>query len=163
MVYNLWFFLFAGFLFSTTSQIFTDMKILKTTVFPFLPIIKQHHVVVLKELHVNATFYAVDFTPAQYTPTAAWKQLLGQSVPAEVRMVPLEDISWENTHALTREWISQRDIHAIRGDSIYYKQPLLLDILSDWKNDSINLYNHNCQHFSWFLCRKIRQSWKKCS
>lgn len=116
------------------------IRILKTPMLEFLPQLKLHHVVVLKE---NSSMYAIDFTPINQTSFQTMKKLfLGHSVPAEIRIVPIYNASFHDEKSLIKEW--EKSI--VREKRIY---------IEGWNNETMNLYEHNCQHFSRFIMKKI--------
>lgn len=116
------------------------IRILKTPMLNFLPHVKLHHVVILKE---NSSIYAIDFTPINQTSFQTMKNLfLGHSVPAEIRIVPIYNASFENENALIKEW----ETSVVREKRFY---------IEGWNNETMNLYNHNCQHFSNFIQQNL--------
>lgn len=105
----------------------------------FLPQLKLHHVVVIKD----KSMYAIDFTPINQSEFfTIGKLFLGQNVPAKIRVIPLQNSSFDNEESLIAEW------NHLRENSYTYDN---VSLFKGWKNDSMNLYFHNCHHFSEFL------------
>lgn len=122
-----------------------SIKILKTSMVDFLPVLNLHHIVILKE---KSSIYAIDFRPIDQHEVQTLKNLiLGKHLPAEVRIIPILNSSFDNEEALLNEWNSEREKS---------RNPITLPILDGWKCDTIHLYKHNCQHFSRFLKKKIK-------
>jgi hypothetical protein len=125
------------------------INVLHTPIFDFLPRLKLHHVVILKK---DSSIYAVDFTPIrQGSLVTSLKFFLGFNEPAEIRVISIKKVDFNDTKTLINVWKN------IKDDCTYSleKNNDLLTILRDWKNDSMNLYCHNCQHFSHFVKKKI--------
>ena len=121
-----------------------NIKILKTPMVDFLPHINLHHVVILKE---KSSIYAIDFTPIDQHKIETLKNLIsGKYVPSEIRVIPILTSSFDNEEALLSEWEMKREKP---------RKPITLPILNGWKSDTIHLYEHNCQHFSRFIMKKI--------
>ena len=121
------------------------LKILKTPIFHFLPQLKLHHVVLIK----NGSIYAVDFTPINQTEFTTLKRLfLGKNVPAEIRVVPIHYASFENEEEIISEWVKMREKPKKQIE------PHILSFFENWENKTMNLYFHNCQHFSRFIMDK---------
>jgi len=126
-------------------------KIMKTSVVGCLPALKMHHVVIFEEENKK---YAIDFGHKGRHWTTKLKLLLGQSVPGEVRVRCLQDDDEEEED----EWM-----RLTQGQDEDTSQQITLEILSGIrdarlrmvlhdamrKNDEMNLYTNNCQHFSW--------------
>lgn len=122
------------------------MKILKTPILHFIPQLKLHHVIVIKEN--DTLLFAVDFTPINQSDFHTLKKLLlGKNVPAEIRIVPIYNVSFENNNQIILEWENKKE-----------KRINLIDfpIFEEWNNKTMNLYNHNCQHFSNFFVSSMQ-------
>jgi hypothetical protein len=95
-----------------------NSRILETPVVGFLPLVKQHHVILLSPRWPGLPSYALDFTHRDSSLLTKLKLLLGMTVPAKIRLRRggLEEEE-------EREWV-----------------------MSEWSE--MNLYTRNCQHFS---------------
>lgn len=123
------------------------MKILETSIFHFFPSLKLHHVVIIED---SGVLHAVDFTPIdQRKLKTIGKLFLGFNVPAEIRVVSISDVEFNDNRGLIKKWEKNSGTNNIGLKN--KKINKLVDLLQDWKNDSMNLYCHNCQHFSNFL------------
>jgi len=120
---------------------FRRTRILKTAVVDFAPEIKQHHIVILEQ-H-NRILYAVDFTPLfQSNSRTLAKLLCGQNVPAEVRVKFIVGVDFYDDDGVIAQWIDKPCI----SNSLS-----VLPCLDNWNASTMNLYTHNCQHFSAFM------------
>ena len=128
------------------------INILETPILDFLPNLKLHHVVVLEK---DNRIYAVDFTPTgkRDFKTVA-RLLLGFSEPAEIRFLPITKVDFSDKKALIKKWENMRDEKKTTWKSDKNKKEVV-NLLKEWKNDSMNMYCHNCQHFSHFVRRKV--------
>jgi len=126
-------------LFTRTMSIQT--RILYSSALHFLPALKLHHIVLVSNNDGNKVI-AIDFTPINQTSFSTLsKLLLGFNVPAEIRMIHLDGSHFLDTdETLIEKWIKKNEIlsnaHAIAS------------IKMDGWNSDMNLYTHNCQHFS---------------
>ena len=125
------------------------VKILETPVLHFFPILKLHHVVIIED-EESGSIEAVDFTPInQKRLKTIGKLFLGLNVPAEIRVLPILKKDLSNSKKLVES------LEKASGMNISCKNKKIMSFLEEWKNDSMNLYCHNCQHFSWFLKKRI--------
>jgi len=116
-------------------------RIVKTAVVNFAPSIKQHHVFVIEQY--NRILYTVDFSPLdQSNPRTLVDLVLGQDVPSEVRVKFISGVDFYDDDGIVEQWLSRPCVS--HGSS-------LLPILRTWQNSTMNLYTHNCQHFSAFM------------
>jgi hypothetical protein len=114
-------------------------RVIKTAIHPLTPFIKQHHTVVV-EKH-NRLLYTVDFTPLnQSDPIIVCRLLFAQNVPAEVRVRLITNCDFFDDETIIYQWLRKPPCRT---------HPFTLD---EWDNSTLNLYTHNCQHFSAFLC-----------
>lgn len=136
------------FLFASVVSAAYKIKILETSIFHFFPSLKLHHVVIIED---SGSVGAIDFTPIdQRKLKTIGKLFLGFNVPAQIRIVPITDVEFNDNIGLIKKWEKNSQI-----DNIDLKNKKLIELLKDWKNDSMNLYCHNCQHFSHFLRKRI--------
>lgn len=109
-------------------------RVLKTSILHFLPQLKAHHIIVIDEKT------AIDFTPLDHdhikTPIHLF---LGKTIPAGVRIRDIGDIQDPGKNL-----------------SILTLDSRLSHIIQEWNKTDMNLYTHNCQHFSGFFVRKLR-------
>jgi hypothetical protein len=127
-------------------------KIMKTSVVGCLPALKMHHVVIVEE---EKKKYAIDFGHKGRHWTTKLKLLLGQSVPGEVRVRCLqedededEDEEWmQLTQGQDEDTSQQMTLEVVAGIRDARLRTVLQDAMK--KNDEMNLYTNNCQHFSW--------------
>lgn len=125
------------------SAITFQTRILYSAALNFLPQLKVHHIVLLSKMDENKVF-AIDFTPINQTSFVTLsKLLLGYNVPAEIRIVQLKDSHFlDNDEILFQKWVENKDMVFIKID--------------DWSNE-MNLYTHNCQHFSKWITTSDNQ------
>jgi hypothetical protein len=138
-------------LFLVISIVYAGYKItiLETSILHFFPQLKLHHVIVLED-EDSGSIEAVDFTPIfQRNLTTIGKLFLGFSVPAEIRFLPILKKDITNKKGLLEKWEKNG------GINVGSKNKKTMNLLKEWKNDSMNLYCHNCQHFSYFLKKRV--------
>jgi hypothetical protein len=121
-------------------------RILYSAALNFLPKLKLHHIVLLSNTD-NSKIYAFDFTPINQTSFSTLSKLFfGYNVPAEIRVVYLEDSHFfDNDEILFQKWVKNKDIVSNKNIKI-----------DEWNND-MNLYTHNCQHFSKWITTSDNQ------
>jgi len=96
--------------------------------------IKLHHIVLVKK----EKLLAIDFTPMNQSNTKTLlKLLVGKNVPAEIRIRSISNWSLS-------EW------SVSNGNSLLNTTEILNEIckINETQWTYMNLYNHNCQHFS---------------
>ena len=143
MKYNLLLYFFSSVLASYR------IHVLETPILDFLPNLKLHHVVILEK---DNRVYAVDFTPTgKRDLKTVVRLLLGFSEPAEIRFLPIANVDFTDKKAIIKKWENLRDAKQMTKKN----KKEFEDLFKDWKNDSMNMYCHNCQHFSHFVKRKI--------
>jgi hypothetical protein len=143
--------MFCNILFLFISIVFAayKIKVLETPVLHFFPILKLHHIIIIEDEESGA-IEAVDFTPInQKSLKTIGKLFLGLNVPAEIRVLPILKTDLSNSKKLVES------LEKASGTNIVSKNKKIHKFLKEWKNDSMNLYCHNCQHFSWFLKKRI--------
>jgi hypothetical protein len=134
-----------------------NIKILKTSILNFAPQLKLHHVVLLENNH---DLYSIDFSPInQTTKKTLLKLLFAQNVPAEIRLRKIENISFYDEENIIDNWSSMIKNNYEESEQLsnevyknIYNQSIKNFIyeIKLWNKD-MNLYNHNCQHFSKFI------------
>jgi hypothetical protein len=147
-------------LYIVKSHIF--LKILQTSILHFIPSIKLHHIVLLSD-NPRHHLYTLDFTPINQTQRATlFKMLLGRNVPAEIRLryiitniINTDEIiqQWDNMNKVTPE-ISFQLTRTVYNKIENAEIKNIIHKSFNWK-PYMNMYNHNCQHFSWFLKKRI--------
>lgn len=123
---------------SISNMIPIQSRILYSSALHFWPALKIHHIVLFSN-HNGDKVVAMDFTPINQTSfTTLSKLFLGYDVPAEIRVVYLKDSYFLDTDSLLIDkWA--KNIQNMK--SIEYVK------IDEWKSE-MNLYRHNCQHFS---------------
>lgn len=137
-------------------------SIIQSSVLHFIPAIKLHHIVLLTDKPKHYV-YTLDFTPINQTQSSTLlKMLLAQNVPAEVRLRYVES-NIENNETIIQKWddMNKVDEHASSKlsksvyNKIYNKQiQNIIKKAFQWL-PYMNLYNHNCQHFSHYVKKNI--------
>jgi len=141
-----------------------NYKTMHSSIIGFLPELKLHHVVVLQPFSMKKDVYAIDFSPIQSgSPIVLLKLLFAFNVPAETRVRFIKNgellmdndfiDTWYKTNPMDymeSQQLSERITGSIRDKDMKN----LLDEVKKW-NTNMNLYTHNCQHFSAFVENKI--------
>ena len=141
-----------------------QMRIMKTAIFNFLPQLKQHHLVLLSK---NDDVYSIDFTPVDdRTRSKTLLNLLsGKDVKGEIRLRYIKNSTlWEEEKIMTI-WdkpFTEMESRVV-SNSIYKSIKDLeikevVDKLFEWnldKNQTMNLYVRNCQHFSGYAKKLV--------
>jgi len=134
-----------------------QMRIMRTAIFNFLPQLKQHHLVLLSK---NDGVYSIDFTPAEDRTRSKilLNLLLGRDVAGEMRLRFIENANINDDEKIVSIWdkplteIESRQLSNSIYKSIKDNQIKdIVDKLLSWKSDknqTMNLYVRNCQHFS---------------
>lgn len=150
-----------------------SFRILKTAILHFLPTVKLHHIILLSE-NPSHHVYSLDFTPINQTNiTTLVKLLLGQNVDAEVRIRYIKmdngcDIctgssnneiyskidtafveKWDNMNKQNEKMSKQLTENTY--NNINNKQIQNIIKSSFLWHEHMNLYCHNCQHFSKYM------------
>jgi hypothetical protein len=135
--------IFAG----TAVAIISKSRVLYTPVFPFFPNFKQHHVVVVAGSHNSA--YAFDFTPSDQGSLKTQLDLLfGKNVPGIIRVLRIPDAAGDLD--ITNSWKSVSEKSESTADINDLQIIRLIKRTKSW-NTEMNMYTHNCQHFSAFM------------
>jgi len=107
----------------------------------FVPFIKLHDVVVIDSA---CSVVCVDFSPS--IPRNLVKLVLGENVPAEIRIrkLPVWSLDdWYKSPILDINDIEDADLRQV-----------LNEVLDEWPIQ-MNLYSHNCKHFSRYFILKL--------
>jgi hypothetical protein len=162
-----------------------SFRILKTAILHFLPSIKLHHIILLSE-NPSHHVYTLDFTPINQTNiTTLVKLLLGQNVDAEVRLRYIKmdngsdicsgnsnnEIDNEIDNAFVDKWDSINKLNEKTSKQLTKNTYNNIDIDNTQLQDIIkssflwpeymNLYYHNCQHFSKYIYKIYLSSTSK--
>jgi hypothetical protein len=143
-------------LYIVKSHIF--LKILQTSILHFIPSIKLHHIVLLSD-NPRHHLYTLDFTPINQTQRSTlFKMLLGRNVPAEIRLRYIIT-NMENTDEIIQQWdymnkvtpeISFQLTRTVYNTIENAEIKNIIHKSFNWQH-YMNLYNHNCQHFSHYV------------
>ena len=147
-------------------------RVLHSGIIGFLPELKLHHLVVLSPISNNknrnnkksADTYVIDFSPLDAgSPSTLLKLALAMNVPAETRLRVIRNGSSMSDSEFIGAWhamnpadtdesleLSNKVYRSIRDRRL----KTLLDSVFTWNNE-MNLYTHNCQHFSAFVSEQI--------
>jgi len=148
--------LFLLFVISYQSQI--TFRILQSSVLHFAPFIKLHHIVLLSE-KPKQHVYTLDFTPINQTHRSTLlKMLFARNVPAEVRLRYIET-NMENNETIMQKWSSMINMDEYGSaklsktvyNNIYNEQIKNIVTRAFTWSPYMNLYKHNCQHFSHYV------------
>lgn len=138
-------------LFCSVSSVTFRYRILKTPIFHFTDVIKEHHIVFVESMYIKHGIYVVDFTPIRQN---SWKTLvylfLGMNVPAEIRVrfirQPHIDFNQTTDAVLQESWSKESVL--VDPPTLFYPVDLFKHTHKKWKEPHfMNLYTHNCQHF----------------
>jgi len=145
-------------LYITSYQTHITFRILQSSILHFAPSIKLHHIVLLSE-KPKQHVYMLDFTPVNQTRTSTLLKLLfARNVPAEVRLRYVET-NMENNETILDKWSTMINMDEYASTqlskSVYKKidDKQIKNIVNRafaW-SPYMNLYNHNCQHFSRYV------------
>ena len=114
------------------------MRIMKTAIVNIAPNVKQHHIVLVEEY--NRIIYAVDFTPIHQSDLNTLLNLvLAKNVPAEIRVKYITNTDFFDDDGILDQWLRKPSI------------PSPFHSIERWNASYMNLYTHNCQHFSCFV------------
>ena len=147
------------------------MKILHTSILSFFTAIKLHHIVLLEaknEKNENSDkkeMYLIDFSPInQKHINTILSLLFAKNVLGEIRIRHIMNYE-KNNNMIIEEWNQINDIHEnesqLLSDKIYsnIKEDNLKKIIQEIKlwDTQMNLYKHNCQHFSSYVKKIIKE------
>lgn len=145
-------------LYITSYQSHITFRIIKSAILHFAPSIKLHHIVLLSD-NSKQHVYTLDFTPINQTHRATLLKLFfGRNVPAEIRLRYIEtNIDYNET--IMQKWSTMINMDEYSSaklsktvyNNIYNKQVKnIVNRAFAW-SPYMNLYNHNCQHFSRYV------------
>jgi hypothetical protein len=133
-------------LFFCYFSVFVDSlrtRIIKTAIIHFAPSIKQHHIVIVEKY--NRILCAVDFSPINQSDLRTLADLvLGRDVPAEVRVKNIIGVDFYDDDGIVDQWLLGSSIASGSLSTTFPE-------LRTWNGTTLNLYTHNCQHFSAFM------------
>ena len=143
----------------------SNIVILHSPIFAFLPNLKLHHSVLIKPNNENG--FIIDFSPVNQTIYTMTKLLFLQSIPAEIRIRHIGSLEkYNNKKDIINHW------HSVNSKLTAYESKLLTDKTYENIKDEfikekmskivkwdsrMNLYYHNCQHFSSFVKKTFLQ------
>jgi hypothetical protein len=145
-------------LYASSYQSHITFRIIKSAILHFAPSIKLHHIVLLSD-NSKQHVYTLDFTPINQTHRATLLKLFfGRNVPAEIRLRYIEtNIDYNET--IMQKWSTMINMDEYSSaklsktvyNNIYNKQVKnIVNRAFAW-SPYMNLYNHNCQHFSRYV------------
>jgi hypothetical protein len=133
-------------------------RVLYSSALHFMPCIKQHHIFVLTD-KPQYYVYTLDFSPFnQKNVSILVKMLFARNVPGEIRLRKVMT-NIENDDVIIKQWSQMNQVDPIASwqlsNNLYHKinNPQIKAIVYkslQWQ-PYMNLYNHNCQHFSRFV------------
>ena len=133
-------------------------RVLYSSALHFLPFIRQHHIFVLSD-NPDCYVYTLDFSPFNQKNTSILlKILFARNVPGEIRLRKIMT-NIRNDNIVIQEWNEMNRVDARTSwqlsNNLYHKirNPQIKAIVDKsftWA-PYMNLYNHNCQHFSRFV------------
>jgi hypothetical protein len=119
-----------------------------TAIVNFIPNLKLHDVVIIHKID-SKSIYTIDYTPTNQV-NLLQDLLIGKNVPAYIRFRKMN--SWD-----LNKWYQTKPI-SIDEIYDYNLRKKLLTILNEWNKkemNGMNLYNHNCKHFSHFIMKSL--------
>ena len=147
-------------------------NVLHSGVFNFAPWLELHHVVMLGSKAKDSTgVLAIDFSPLDQTkPETILALLSGKSVPAEIRVrwVPNEN-KLRDLETLKKTWscmgpasdVQLAEVNTFlqsskdnQAEDYQFCVALIERVKRKWSL-RMNLYHHNCQHFSHFVLNLV--------
>jgi len=133
-------------------------RVLYSSALHFMPCIKQHHIFVLTD-KPQYYVYTLDFSPFnQKNVSTLLRMLSARNVPGEIRLRKVMT-NIENDDVIIKQWSQMNQVDPIASwqlsNNLYHKinNPQIKAIVYkslQWQ-PYMNLYNHNCQHFSRFV------------
>jgi len=145
-------FIFLFFIFFSATNKYLSCKfekeIIGALVFPFLPRINLHHIVIFKRKNHK---YLLDYSPiSELNISTCFKLFIGKNVPGKTRIVYINDKT-NNNEDMIEEWVKKLDKNKQSGKfPIRYCK--LNKMIKEW-DESFNLYHHNCRHFSSYIIK----------
>jgi hypothetical protein len=147
-------------------------RVLHSAILGFLPDLKLHHLVVLSPISNNKNrnnkksvdTYVIDFSPLDAgSPSTLLKLALSMNVPAETRLRVIRNDSTMTDEEFIGAWHATNPVDPLESRELSNKVyrsirdrrlKQVLDKAFTWNNE-MNLYTHNCQHFSAFVSEQI--------
>ena len=148
-----------------------NFAIVETPILSILPKLKLHHIVLLSTNSSDGK-YAIDFSPYyQSNKKTLLKLLFGFNVEAEIRIRYLSNYLLNNNN-LIDTWHNMNLKDPYKSEELtnnilknmcnkkkkycrdYDLQLFIKYIINNWES-SMNLYTHNCQHFSNFVKKEL--------
>lgn len=136
-------------------------RLLHTPIHKNLLFLKLHHIVVFSNPSVERSIYAMDFSPVNQGPITL---LSGKTVQGEVRLRYLNNATISDNDKIMESiqfHLSYQDSRHL-SDEVYrtivdktIKQ--IIGNLKTWDANKMNVYTRNCQHFSRFAIKTIRE------
>jgi len=144
-----------------------NFAIIQSPIISILPKLKLHHIVILSTNSSNGV-YSIDFSPYyQSNKKTLLKLLFGFNVKAEIRIRYLSNYLLSNNNEFINTWHNMNLKDPYKSIELtnnilenmcnkkkycrdYELQIFMKNIINNWTS-SMNLYTHNCQHFSNFI------------
>ena len=155
--------------FSLKSAAILHTKVIKCQILSFLPEQFNAHDIFVFSLDkkrsplYSPTVYTLDYTPInQPHISTLLKLFIGARVPAEIRLREIPGITINETKTIFDEWSRMTDSSKISYEQSLQMSEFVASGVTDieikeiinkaYKWDlKMNLYTHNCQHFSKYL------------
>ena len=144
-------------------------KLLRGSVISFLPNqCKEHHIVVVgrdkpRSFLYSPRVYTLDYSPINQSSLRTLSRLaLGINVPGEIRIREIPNTTIDEENKIFEEWVtltnstvfsyekSQQMSNFAISDIKNKELKEFFNKILEWKTP-MNLYTHNCQHFSRFV------------
>lgn len=139
-------------------------RVIKSSILHFAPMIKLHHIVTLSD-KPEYYVYTLDFTPINQSHVSTLLKMIFTNIPGEVRLRRIET-NIENTDMIFQEWNNMNNVDT------YESTKLTKSVYNEINNIEIkniiyvslswlpymNLYKHNCQHFSNYVIDELSQN-----
>ena len=132
--------------------------VLHSSALHFMPFIKLHHIFVFTD-KPQYYVYTLDFSPFnQKNASILLQMLFARNVPGEIRLRQVMT-NIENSDHIIEQWNKMNQVDAVSSwklsKTLYHKirNPQIKAIVDKslaWQ-PYMNLYTHNCQHFSRFV------------
>jgi hypothetical protein len=116
-----------------------------------------HHIVIVSKK--DKDLYAIDFTPVEQTTIKTKLELLlNRNVPGEVRIRHITGIDFTDDESIIESWKQNKNMDSRRVYTAIRDKELknVMKMVLEWP-DYMNLYTHNCQHFSGFVISGLNQ------
>lgn len=133
-------------------------RVLYSSALHFIPFIRQHHIFVFTD-KPQYYVYTLDFSPFnQKNASTLIRMLLARNVPGEIRLRQVIT-NIENDNFIIEQWNKMNSVDAMTSwklsKNVYNKIrntqiKAIVDKSLKWQ-PYMNLYKHNCQHFSRFV------------